>query len=137
IALGVVAGGPIWGPRAQMITFALSCLELLWLRRYLEGRSRRILWLPLLMVLWANLHSGWAIAFVILGVALVAEAALWAWDRGFAHVAHLRTLGLVTALSILAVAATPHGLALYAYPFQTQFSTAQQNLIAEWFSPDF
>lgn len=138
IVLGALAGGPIWGPRSQMVTFALACLLLLWLRRYLQGRSRRLLWFPLLMVLWANLHSGWAIAFVFLGIAIAAEAALWVWNRGAAvHAAHLRTLAIVTALSLVAVAATPHGLALYAYPFETQFSTAQQSLIAEWFSPDF
>lgn len=137
IALAVLAGGPIWGPRAQMITFALACLELLWLRRYLQGRTRQLLWLPLLMVLWANLHSGWAIAFVVLGVAIVAEALQWLWSRQPAQVAHLRTLAIVSALSGAAVAATPHGLALYAYPFATQFSKAQQSLIAEWFSPDF
>jgi hypothetical protein len=137
IVLGVLAAGPIWGPRAQMITFALACLELLWLRRYLSGRSRAINWFPLLMVLWANLHSGWAVAFVILGVAIFAEALLWVWGRQPAQVAHLRRLVLITALSVGAVALTPHGLALYAYPFGTVFSPAQQSLIAEWFSPDF
>lgn len=38
---------------------------------------------------------------------------------------------------MVAVAATPHGLSLYPYPFQTQGSVAQQKLIVEWFSPDF
>lgn len=137
IVLGVLAAGPIWGPRAQMITFALSCLELLWLRRYLAGRSRAIRWFPLLMVLWANLHGGWLIAFVLLGIAVFVEALHWLWSREPAQVAHLRTLVTVSALSVLAVAATPHGLALYAYPFGTLFSPAQQSLIAEWFSPDF
>lgn len=89
------------------------------------------------MVLWANLHSGWAVGFVILGVALAAEAVLWVWSRQPAQVAHLRTLATVTALSVVAVAATPHGLALYEYPFATVFSNAQQSLIQEWFSPDF
>ena len=138
IALAAVAGGPIWGPRSQMVTFALASLQLLWQRRYLTGRSRRLVWFPLLMVAWANLHSGWAIAFVFLGVALCSEGVLWVWNRRAAvHRAHLRTLALVSILAVVAVAATPHGLALYAYPFETQFSTAQQSLIAEWFSPNF
>ena len=32
LALAALAGWPIWGPRAQMITFALTCLELYWLQ---------------------------------------------------------------------------------------------------------
>jgi hypothetical protein len=134
LAIGAIAGAPIWGPRAQMITFALSCLELYWLQGYLSGRSRSIRFFPLVMVLWANLHGGWVIGFVWLGVALAAEA----MDRSTpAHRMHLRFLGIITAISVVAVAATPHFLSLYPYPFQTQGSVAQQKLIVEWFSPDF
>jgi hypothetical protein len=138
LAIGAVAGSPIWGPRAQMITFFLTCLELYWLQAYLSGRSRTIQLFPLVMVLWANLHGGWVIGFVWLGVALVAELIAWAWDReNPAHRAHVRLLAIITAASVVAVAATPHGLSLYPYPFQTQGSVAQQRLIVEWFSPDF
>jgi len=138
LAIGAIAGSPIWGPRAQMITFFLSCLELYWLHGYLSGRSRAVQWFPLVMVLWANLHGGWVIGFAWLGVALVAELIGWAWDReNPAHRAHVRFLAIITAFSVIAVAATPHGLSLYPYPFQTQGSIAQQKLIVEWFSPDF
>jgi hypothetical protein len=138
LAIGSIAGSPIWGPRAQMITFFLSCLELYWLQGYLSGRSRTLQLFPLVMVVWANLHGGWVIGFVWLGVALVAELIGWAWDReNPAHRAHIRFLAIIAAASVVAVAATPHGLSLYPYPFQTQGSVAQQKLIVEWFSPDF
>jgi hypothetical protein len=138
LALAALAGWPIWGPRAQMITFALSCLELYWLQGYLSGRSRALNFFPLVMAVWANLHGGWVIGFAWLGVALVAELVGWAWDRSNpAHRAHVRFLAIITAASLVAVLATPHGLSLYLYPFQTQGSVAQQKLIVEWFSPDF
>jgi hypothetical protein len=138
LAIGAVAGSPIWGPRAQMITFFLTCLELYWLQAYLSGRSRALRYFPLVMVLWANLHGGWVIGFVWLGVALAAELISWAWDRSNpAHRAHVRFLAIITVFSVVAVAATPHGFSLYPYPFQTQGSVAQQKLIVEWFSPDF
>ncbi len=138
LALGALAGWPIWGPRAQMITFAFSCLELYWLQGYLSGRSRALNFFPLVMAVWANLHGGWVIGFAWLGVALVAELVGWAWDRSNpAHKAHVRFLAIITAASLVAVLATPHGFSLYLYPFQTQGSVAQQKLIVEWFSPDF
>jgi hypothetical protein len=138
LAIGAIAGSPIWGPRAQMITFALSCLELYWLHGYLSGRSRALNFFPLVMILWANLHGGWVIGFVWLGVALVAELVMWAWDQeNPAYRMHVRRLAVITAASGLAVAATPHFLSLYPYPFQTEGSVAQQKLIVEWFSPDF
>src|SRR5437879_9284883 len=109
ITIAAVAGSPIWGPRAQMITFALPCLELYWLRGYLAGRSRAINLFPLVMVLWANLHGGWVIGFVWLGVALVAELMSLAWDQDNpAHKMHARRLAVIAAVSAVAVVATPH-----------------------------
>ena len=138
LALGAIAGSPIWGPRAQMITFAMSCVELYWIQGYLSGRSRAINFFPLVMVLWANLHGGWVIGFAWLGVALGAELVGWLWDRkDMARWMHARRLFIVTVASVVAVAATPHFLSLYPYPFQTEGSVAQQQLIVEWFSPDF
>lgn len=138
LALAAVAGAPIWGPRSQMITFFLSCLQLYWLQGYLGGRSRAINFFPLVMVLWANMHGGWVIAFAWFAVALAAEGIGWALDReNPAHAMHLRRLGVITVGSAVAVAATPHFLSLYPYPFQTEGSLAQQRLIVEWFSPDF
>ena len=138
LALAAIAGAPIWGPRAQMITFALSCLELYWLRGYLSGRSRAIVYFPLVMIGWANLHGGWVIGFVWLGCALVAELWSWAWDQDNpVHRMHVRRLAVVGAAAAVAVAATPHFLNLYPYPFQTQGSEAQQRLIVEWASPNF
>jgi len=96
LALAAVAGGPVWGPRAQMITFFLSCLELYWLRGYLDGRSRAITWFPLVMALWANLHGGWVIGFAFLGVALASQCLLWLFaGREIAHVSPRRLHRLV------------------------------------------
>jgi len=90
------------------------------------------------MAVWANLHGGWVIGFVWLGVAFMAELIGWAWNPSNpAHRAHVRFLAIITAASAVAVLATPHGFSLYLYPFQTVASAAQEKLIVEWFSPDF
>src|SRR4029077_7742974 len=123
---------------AQMIPFALPCLELYWLQGYLSGRSRNLTFFPLVMALWANLHGGWVIGFVWLGVAIAAELVGWVWEPSNpAHRAHVRFLTIITGASLVAVLATPHGLSVYLYPFNTVGSVAQEKLIVEWFSPDF
>ena len=138
IALAAIAGAPIWGPRPQMITFFFVCLQLYWLRRYLEGRSRTINYFPLVLVLWANLHGGFVIAFAFFGIAIAAEAIGWIGDRqNPAHRARLKTLSRVTVVSLVAVLATPHGLSVYLNPIETLTSQAQRANIVEWFSPNF
>src|SRR5205807_1765436 len=90
-----------------MITFALSCLELYWLQGYLSGRSRALNFFPFVMVLWANLHGGWVIGFVWLGVALVAELLMWAWDQDNpAYRMHVRRLAMITAAATPVLTAT-------------------------------
>lgn len=138
LVLALLAGAPIWGPRPQMVTFVLVSLELLWLRRFLEGSSRAVLWLPALMALWSNLHGGWPVGFLFLGIALLSELTHWLGDRSSVeHLQRARILLIVGALSALAVLVNPNGPSVYAYPLQTLTSAAQRDLIAEWLSPNF
>jgi len=157
LGLAAVAGYPVWGPRPQVITFALASVELLWLRRFLEGSSdtrgplprlRRvlprlrggetILWLPVLMAVWGNLHGGWPTGFLFLAIAMVCCLLRWLSDRkNIEALRRTRTLALVGAASAATVLINPNGAAVYAYPVETLTSAAQQGLIAEWQSPDF
>src|ERR1700692_4405916 len=42
IGIAGLGGAAVWGPRPQMITFTLTCLELLWLRPHLRGTTRAV-----------------------------------------------------------------------------------------------
>jgi hypothetical protein len=138
IGLAALAGAAVWGPRPQMITFAFSGLELLWLDQYLRGRSRAIYWLPLVMVLWANLHGGFLFGLVPVGVAVVTEAIHWIRRADVAtHRRRTRNLVLILIGCLVAASINPHGINMYAYVIQPQFAAVQQSFIAEWQSPNF
>jgi len=138
LVLGVAAANPIWGPRIQMVTFALTALTYLWIKRYCEGRSRALYALPLVVLVWSNLHAGFFIAYAFLGIALAAEGLRWLLKRpGALSTRSLRNLALVLLASVVAALANPNGWDIYLYPFQTVSSNAQQRLIVEWFSPNF
>jgi len=68
----------VWGDRPQLFTLALFpvVLDVLFAWR-LEGKTRRLYALPILFILWANLHN----AFVI-GLVAVAIFAIDAWLEG-------------------------------------------------------
>ena len=138
LLLATVAGYPIWGPRAQMVTFALTSLVLLLVERHLR-RGGRLIWalVPLFLV-WSNLHSGFIIGAAFIVLILAAE---WIAGRlgipGAAPRARVRELVWVAAACLAVVVINPNGPGIYLYPFQTQGSAAQQALILEWQSPDF
>ena len=140
ILIGIAGLGAVlvWGPRPQMITFTFTALELLWLDRYLRGKSRAIYWLPLVMVAWANLHGGFLFGLVPVGVAAFVEAVHWIRRvDGDTHKRRVRNLVLIFVGCVVAAVINPNGIHLYGYVIQPQFSSVQQNFIAEWQSPNF
>src|SRR5262249_36522152 len=89
-------------------------------------------------LLWSNLHGGWALGFLLLGLALICCLARRLRDRtNNAHLRQAGSLGMVGVASGGTVLINPNGPAVYAYPRPTLTSAAQQGLIAEWQSPDF
>jgi hypothetical protein len=90
------------------------------------------------MLLWANTHGGYVVGFVLLaaemGGMFVDALTQRRFDRLWQAV---RPLLITTLLCVLAALANPQGIRLLLFPFQTLSSGAQQNMIAEWASPDF
>ena len=137
LLLATIAGYPVWGPRAQMITFALTCLLLFVVDRHLERGGRAIWLLVPLFLVWSNLHSGFIIGAAFLGIITAVEVGLALVGRSQVDPARLRTLVYVLIGCLAVVVINPNGPHIYLYPFETQGSAAQQSLILEWHSPDF
>jgi hypothetical protein len=138
VVLAVLAGYPIWGPRAQMITFALACLTLLLTERYLRRGGRAVLLLLPIFLVWSNLHSGFLIGLGFMTVVLVAECAAHLLHlQGRAPMVRVRGLALLVVGCLVVSAVNLNGPSIILYPFATQGSAAQQSLILEWHSPDF
>jgi hypothetical protein len=136
--LAVVAGYPIWGPRAQMITFAFACLTLLLVEHHLRRGGRVALLLIPMFLLWGNLHSGFLIGLGFIAVVVVAEAvALLLHLENRAPARRVRQLALLLLASLVVCAVNLNGPSIILYPFGTLGSAAQQSLILEWHSPDF
>jgi hypothetical protein len=136
--LAAFAAAPSWGVRPQMLTFLLASIFLFLLER--SYRHPKRLWsIPPLMLLWANLHAGFAlgIGLVILFAAgdlldVVFGYASWNEARK-----RTRALAVIIVLSAAVVVVNPYGAQLYSYPFATLHSPAMLGYIGEWQSPDF
>ena len=74
LSLGLALAGPVMGVRVQVLDllFATAVVWLLW--RYLvDVRRRWLVGLPLITLLWANVHAGWVLVFLLGGAVLVGE----------------------------------------------------------------
>ncbi|HEX8181857.1 MAG TPA: hypothetical protein VF525_20115 [Pyrinomonadaceae bacterium] len=140
VLVGALATAPTWGVRPQMISFLLTSVYLAALDDYVRrARSRALWWLAPLMLLWANMHGGFALGLVLLalgGVGVVLdELAQGSPPRRIW--ARVRPLCLVLAACVLVVPLNPNGVRLFTYPLETLNSHAMHAYIDEWRSPDF
>ena len=145
LLLGALASGPLWGVRPQMITLLFTSIFLYLLDRYKrDGQLGTLIPIPLLVLLWVNLHAAY-----ILGI-VVEITYIFGWLVELAILKFRKKenidkttknkfliLVAVLVLSLLVMPINPAGLQIFAYPFRTLFDPAMQKYIQEWFSPDF
>lgn len=131
VLLGALSATPLFGIRPQMITLLLASIYIAILRRFTRSGDGRVLWwLPPLMILWVNLHAGFALGLGLVALFFVSVVLDRQWKL-------LRPLVLVGLACAVVVPLNPNGFRLFLYPLETLTSPSMAALIDEWSSPDF
>ena len=140
ILLGALATGPIWGVRPQMLSFLFTSVYVAVLGDYVREERRTIpWWLVPLMLVWVNVHGGFALGLALVALTMIGvvldgllrrEAVKGLWRR-------LRPLCVLLAACALVVPLNPSGLRLFSYPLETLNSHAMHRYIDEWLTPNF
>ena len=127
IVLAAAASSPLFGVRPQMLTLLLASIYI----AILERLDRpRIWWLVPLMLLWVNVHAGFALGLALIGL-YIARAVL---DREWNQI---RPLVIALLLCTAVVPLNPNGFRMFSYPYETLTSPSMAAFIQEWASPDF
>jgi len=138
--LGAATAAVFWSPRPQMFTFFFSAVVyyLLWLYKW---RHIDRLWLiPVVVLVWGNMHAGFATAFILLAGFIAGEVAGNLFGPrtdtviGWRGIGRLAVIGLVSAAALVI---NPFGLDLLKLPLATVNIGVLQDFIQEWASPDF
>jgi hypothetical protein len=106
--------------RPQMLAYFFLILTLIVLERFRQGKQRTVWMLPILFMIWINTHGSWIIGlgtvalYIACGLVSFRMGGLEAqrWTRS----ERLR-LETVFVFSLAAIAITPYGVRLAAYPF--------------------
>ncbi|MGA2112377.1 MAG: hypothetical protein ABSG98_09570 [Anaerolineales bacterium] len=140
LILAAVASGVYWSARPQLLSFALTGAFLWILLEYHDNSLNRLWILPPLTALWVNLHGGFAVGFILLGLFFLAEA----WEvittpreRRAVRSRKLAWLAGITVACVIAVGLNPFGYEMLFYPFKTVSMKVLQDFIQEWQSPNF
>jgi len=138
LAAGLIVAGPVLGVRVQGVdlTLAAAVIACLWAFE-MDRRLRWLLALPLITVLWANLHAGWPLVFLLGGAVVVGEGVDRLVRRGSPLPwRDIGRLGAALVACVPAIALNPNGLDLYLYPLRTSSIAAHRDFVSEWQPPD-
>jgi hypothetical protein len=124
ILIGYLVSMATFSARPQMFSLLLFAVEL-YLLEVARTRPRVALAIPLLMVVWANLHGAFVVGIGLLAIELV--AAVWRRDRPGA----IRFL-VVTAASVAALLVNPWGVRVLGYALSLPTSRVVTGLVSEW-----
>jgi hypothetical protein len=140
LVLSAGASEIYWSARPQMFTFLFSACFYLVLRKYLWGKRNALWLLPLIMILWVNVHPGFAVGFILLLIAMIGQGIKFLTRRSSLPADAGKKLAWLMGTFLVCLAAAvvnPHGAAVLAYPFKTVSIQFLQNFIQEWQTPDF
>jgi hypothetical protein len=140
VVLGAITSSVVWAARPQIVSFLLTALIAYFLDRYKRRNGQLLPWLPLIMLLWANVHGGYAIAFILILCYVAGEGAnrlLGHHEDPVLSWRQLRHLLLVIGLCFLAVGINPNTWQMWLYPFRTVGIGVLRDFIQEWQSPNF
>ncbi|HTZ07843.1 MAG TPA: hypothetical protein VMB72_02155, partial [Acidimicrobiales bacterium] len=122
--------------RPQMVSYLFLALLLLTLT--LARRSTRWLWaVPVLFVLWANLHGSFLLGLGVLALEVVSSLVGPARGRLWSEPLRRRPAVASLGSAALATLVNPFGPAVYRSALGVTFNPAVRQLVSEWQSPDF
>jgi hypothetical protein len=137
---GIVASGN-WSPRPQVLTLVMMAVTGLVLYWYKWKGKNKIWLLPILALVWANLHAGFLVLFMLIGLIIAGDVLNNLLGIKGEHVLSwkaIRNLALWGMASALAVNINPNGFLLWLAPLRQNVGVSLAlPLITEWASPDF
>ena len=140
IILAAATAAVFWSPRPQMMSFFLSTVVLYVLHLYKRRKVDRLWLIPVIMLVWVNVHGGYAIGFILLFGTIAGEVLGRLFDGGDPDVLRwrqIRKLIVITAISGGVLVVNPNTVQMWGYPFRTVGIGVLQNFIQEWASPNF
>lgn len=126
--------------RPQYISAVFVAMYLLILKKSMQGHEKCLYVLPVIAVLWVNIHGGTAmLSYVTIFVFLICN--ILNWDIGMIHFEKARNSWIfhcviVLLLTVSAILINPYGYEMLIYPYENMQDKLMITIITEWAAPD-
>ncbi len=141
LSLFAVVSSVFFYGRPHIFSYFLLFFELKILYGFFENpRSRKICLVPIIAVLWSNLHGGSSnLAYVLCLLFLIAGLFDFSYERLEAKRFDKKTLMkllLVTIGTVIGILINPIGTKVLTYPYINLSDNLSMSVISEWQAPD-
>ncbi len=123
LLLTALMGSNNWSTRPQVFALPLFGASLYLLVHWLKGQSRTLWFLPVIAVLWTNLHGSFVLLFILMGSALVAGGG------------KRKILAWVLLACLAATLLNPYGIGIWGNTFAMIGNDAISKFSSEWQPP--
>lgn len=151
LIIGTLGAGVVTfyvGVRPQLLTLlGVALLLIIFQKLRRNPSSRAIYWLPVLFLVWANLHASFPVGLGIFALLLIFEAMkrrvldkngeFWfAEQKNTLVLAVIKKLCFIFPLAIAATLVNPYWWRIYVEIYRTLFDRYGTREIMEWLAPD-
>ncbi|PKO05580.1 MAG: hypothetical protein CVU41_10935 [Chloroflexi bacterium HGW-Chloroflexi-3] len=141
ILLCVMTTAVVWSPRPQLLTLLFfSILTYLLTEKSVFSEKIPTILVPILFLIWGNLHAGFSIGIILIITIFVGKALDFLLYKEESNQDQYKTLifwFLLIVVCSLIVMINPNGIGIWQVQFNTITLPSLQNLIPEWASPNF
>jgi hypothetical protein len=150
LIIAAATSGAVWTARSQMATFVFTAAVGYLLYLYKWKQIDRLWALPIIFVVWANMHGGYIAGFMLIGALLAGEVVnrvLSSIGRSESAISNpqsailtwpsWRKLLIITSISVLVLLINPFTIGTWLLPLKTVNIGVLQDFIQEWQSPNF
>ena len=134
--LGIAASMIHVLPRPHLFTYLFTALWIMILERVISDRPRSWWLLPVLMLLWVNLHGMFVLGMIILGIYLVGSL-FETPSRSWLSMPSTKPMLFAAALSFITTFLSPSGVKIWEAIASLGSNSYITSRIPEYQSPDF
>jgi hypothetical protein len=129
-----------WLARPHIFSLAFLLLWYYLLDAYHYRNRNQLFLLPLTMLLWVNLHGGFIVGFILLGIYFLGNLVNYMIAPAEGKDLYLhksRNLGFITLTCLMAALVNPFGYHILLFPFNLVSNRYLMDHVMEFLSPNF
>jgi len=140
VLLVTLSSASNWLARPHVFTYVILVVWYHLLNQYQYRERNHLYVLPLIMVVWVNLHGGFILGLILLGVYLFGNLVQYCFASPNDRIRSLdkaRRIGVIMIACVLVALFNPYGYDTLLFPFRVVQDKFLMDSIAEYLSPNF